>query len=131
MDLLSNRYLLNLPGWHGLLFLGTLAVLAVITLVQRENKSVNQQTVLLSLLCLYALYAFLLSQYTIIHIYIFDNYFSIPIILALFTFLPALLESRFLRFKHSFVILFSVFAFTTSGLQMLTYWIQMPPLLIM
>jgi hypothetical protein len=127
MDLLGNRYLLNLPGWHVLLCSGILAIIAVISIIQRENKPLNQQTVLLSLICLYIPYAFLLSRYTVIHIYLFDNYLAIPIILALFAFLPAWLEIKIFRLKYMFVILSGALAFGAAGLQILAYWLQIPP----
>jgi hypothetical protein len=128
MDLLSNRYLLNLPGWQVLLFLGILAIFAVIAIIQRKSKSLNQQTVLLSLSGLYILYAFLLSQVSVIHIYIYDNFLAIPVILALFALLPAWFEIIFSRMKHTFVALSLIMALGVAGLQILAYWIQMPPL---
>jgi hypothetical protein len=128
MDLLSNRYLLNLPGWHILLLLGSLAILAVIILVQRKCVALNQQTTLLSMVGVYILFGFLLSQSTVIHVYNIDLFLVVPVILALFALLPAWLEKTFIQFKHKFVALSVVLAFGTAGLQMLAYWIHMPPL---
>lgn len=130
MDLLSGRYLLNLPGWQALFFAGSLAILAVIIFIQRKNTSLNQQTILLSILGIYVLYGFLLSKLTVIHPYNFDHFLAIPAVLALYALLPAWLETYFSRWKHTFVILSLVIAFGTAGLQLLAYWIQMPPLFV-
>lgn len=130
MDLLGNRYLLNLPGWHALLFSGLLAILIVLTLIQRKRVSLFQQTTLLSLVGLFVLYAFLLSQSSVIHSSIYDNYLAIPAILALFALLPAWFELILQRFKYMFVVLSVVLAFVTAGLQMFAYWVYMPPLFL-
>jgi hypothetical protein len=128
MDLLSGKFLLNLPNWHPLMFFGVLAIILVITIIQRKGVSFNQQTTLLSIAGIYILYAFLLGQMTVIHPYGKDNFLAIPAILALFALLPAWLETCFSQYKHTFVLLSAVIAFGTAGLQILAYWVHMPPL---
>ena len=128
MDLLSARYLLNLPSWYVLLATGIFSIVVVITIIQRNSRSLNQQTVLLSMVGVYILFAFLLSQTTVIHVYNYGNFLAIPVILALFALLPAWLEILFFRLKHTFVALSVIVAFGMAGVQILAYWIQMPPL---
>ena len=129
MDLFKDKFLLNIPSWHTLLVLGVLAVVIVISLIQRRGASLSQQTVLISMIGLYILFAFVLSNTTVIHVYNYGNYLAIPVIVALFALLPAWLEILFIRMKYMFVTLSVIVAFATSGLQLLAYWLQMPPLL--
>jgi hypothetical protein len=128
MDLLSGKFLISLPNWHVLMFFGVMSIIAVITIVQRKGSFFSQQTTLLSIAGIYILYAFLLGQMTVIHPYGKDNFLAMPAILALFALLPAWLEILFSRMKYLFVTLSVIAAFGTAGLQMLAYWLQMPPL---
>ena len=76
----------------------------------------------------YILNGFLLSQSAVIHVYNTDIFLAFPVVLALFALLPSWLQIIFTQYKHTFVCLTVILTFATAGMQVLAYWIQMPPL---
>jgi hypothetical protein len=126
IDLLRDRWLLNLPSWHILFYLGSLALIALIVFVQLNKKYLIQQTILLAGLGMYIPVSFFLTQSVVIHPYSYQQNIASVMILALFALLPAWLE-KYNKHTGIFVLFASLAAFATSGLQLLSYWIYMPP----
>lgn len=129
MDLLRDRWLLNLPSWHSLFYLGSLALIVAIVLVQLNKKYLIQQTILLAGLGVYIPVAFFLSQNVVIHPENYAPHVVWAMILALFALLPAWLE-KLNQHPGIFVLFASLAAFAMSGLQLLSYWLHMPPWLV-
>ena len=130
MDLLRDRWLLNLPSWHIIFYLGAVALILIIIFVQLNKKYLIQQTTLLAGLGLFLPSAFFLSQSVVIHPYSYQQHIAWVMILALFALLPAWLE-KFNQHTGIFVLFASLTAFAASGLQLISYWLHMPPWLVL
>lgn len=125
-DLLWSQYEPWLPRWKVLLSLGTFATVTVIFLTQWKRKYLSHQTTLLMGVGSYLPMAFFFSQNGVMHLRCYEHFLAVPLILALFTLLPAWLE-MFNRNSGVFVLFSSLIAFAFSGVQMLSYWVHMPP----
>lgn len=128
LDLLLTQYVPWLPRWKVLLTLGIFSAIAVICMAQRNRKYFNHQTTLLMGIGSFVPMAFFFSQNGVIHPQCYEHLLALPLILALFALLPAWIETYT---RHSgIVVLFSgLMAFAFAGIQMLAYWLHMPPYL--
>ena len=129
MDLLHDRWLLHLPSWRTLFYLGSLALIVAIVFAQLNKKYQIQQTILLAGLGMYIPLTFFLSEAVVIHPYNFHQQIAWAMILALFALLPAWLE-KYNHFSGIFILFASLAAFAMSGLQLLSYWLHIPPWLV-
>ena len=125
-DLLWSQYVPWLPRWKILFFLGTIATAIVIFLTQWKRKHLSHQTTLLMGMGSFLPMAFFFSQNGVIHPKCYEHFLAVPLILALFALLPAWLET-FNRNSGVFVLFSGLTAFAFSGVQMLAYWLHMPP----
>jgi hypothetical protein len=126
LDLLLTSFSPWLPRWKILLFFGILATMAVICLVQLKRKHLNYQTTLLMGIASFIPMSFFFSQNGALHPQFYEHLLAFPLILALFALLPAWLESLN-RNSGTFVLFSGLTAFAFSGLQILAYWLHMPP----
>jgi hypothetical protein len=126
-DLLGHKWLLNLPNSNPIYLIGLLALIIVVSLIQIKKRYFSQQIILLSGLGGFIVFAFLFSNNVMIHPYAFELYLAWPLILSLFALMPAWLEIVS-RYHGGFVLISCVIALFTSGVQLLGYWLYMPPL---
>ena len=126
LDLLWSPFEPWLPRWKILFSLGTFATMAVIFLVQWKRKHLSHQTILFMGVGSFLPMAFVFSQHGVIHLR-FEHLLAVPLVLALFALLPAWLET-FNRNSGVFVLFSILIAFAFSGVQMLAYWLHMPPI---
>ena len=112
------------PGWNILLVSGVISIIAVLTFVKKKEQQFFHLAILLS-----AVAAFLFSKIVFSEIFhshgIYDTYLAFPLFLALFTLLPAWLETWN---GHSgiFVLIATAVAFCTTFVQLRNYAVLYP-----
>jgi hypothetical protein len=117
----------SLFRWPSLFIAGALAAIFVIGASARRAGPQPMLLVLLSLIGGYAFYAALFSQAVVIHPYYYDILIATPLIIALFAFFPAILETRF--HPNGVVVLITILvAFWYAMVQIRDYamWYPMP-----
>ena len=114
----------QLPGWNILLVSGIISVIVVLAFVRQKAKQVLHPPILLS-----GIAAFFFSKIVFPEIFyaqgIYDTYLAFPLFLALFTLLPAWLETWN---GHSgiFVLIAIAIAFCTTFVQLRNYAMLYP-----
>jgi hypothetical protein len=126
LELFDSKWNYVFPSWNTMYILGALALIAVITFVQKNKKLITHQTILLAGLALYIPMAFFFSQNGVIHVYSYEPYLAVPFYLAFFALLPAWLES-FSNHSGKFILFATLAAFFCSGIQLLAYFLHVPP----
>ena len=114
----------QLPGWNILLASGIISIIAVLAFVRKKEQQFFHMAFLLS-----GVAAFLFSKIVFPEIFhshgIYDTYLAFPLFLALFTLLPAWLETWN---GHSgiFVLIAITVAFCTTFIQLRNYAVLYP-----
>lgn len=114
----------QLPGWNILLVSGIISIIAVLAFVKGKEQQFFHPAILLS-----GVAAFLFSKIVFPEIFhaqgIYDTYLAFPIFLALFTLLPAWLETWN---GHSgiFILIVITLAFCTTFVQLRNYALLYP-----
>ena len=119
-----NLQLVNLPSWKILWVLGIASMIAIIVFVEWKKKYFPQQAILISGVMAYPFAVFIFPETFLIQ-EVYGIYLAPSFFLALFTLLPAWLETLN---KHSgiFILVSILLAFCTACVQLRNYAIHFP-----
>jgi hypothetical protein len=122
--LTTNSFPPQLPSWIILLTLGGISVIAILAFIKQKEKYYFHQAILLSGVATFLISKKFLSE-TFHSQGIYDTYLAFPLFLALFTLLPAWLETLN---KHTgiFVLMAFIMAFCASCIQLRNYAVLFP-----
>lgn len=120
-----RRDKLGFLNWKYLFWASSFTVLLLIALYHKISQLKYPVFVLLCALGLYVPFAFLFSQVTVIHPYMYDAYLVIPLILSFFAILPAVLEMK-TKYTGVFSLLFFMMACCYAAVQIRAYATQFP-----
>ena len=115
---------IDLPSWKILWLLGSASVITILAFVEWKEEYYFHQAILISGVMVYPFSGFIVPEIFLIQ-EVYGIYLAFPLFLALFTLLPAWLET-FNEHSGIFVLVSILLAFCTTCVQLRNYAVHFP-----